>query len=468
MTARTEVTATAPPAEHATSLGTEAARTLSTTTKSAPQMRGTTPRWLLRSLPFLDVDAGTYRVNRRLTHSVGDGRIEFVQTGRDVTVIPAELGELAALRAVPDPGALTALAGRFRQRDLAPGDVVAEAGRPVDEVVLVAHGKVRRLGEGPYGEPTVLGVLSDGDHAGAELLVDRDARWPDTLRAATRGVVLTLSRRELDEVLDAAPGLRAHLEQVAGTSAPTHNRYGESPVELAAGHVGEVVLPRTFVDVDPAPREYPLSLAQTVLRVHTRVADLYGEPMDQTRQQLRLTVEELRERQEQELLTHPDFGLLHNVAFAQRVHTRSGPPGPEDLDELLSRRRGTAFLLAHPRAIAAFRRRCTAAGLYPGEVEVSGTRHTAWRGVPLLPSDKVPVTAEGTSSILALRTGQDSGGVVGLRPTALPDQVEPGLSVRFTGIDERAVLSYLVSCYFSVAVLVPDALGVLVDVELDR
>lgn len=36
------------------------------------------------------------------------------------------------------------------------------------------------------------------------------------------------------------------------------------------------------------------------------------------------------------------------------------------------------------------------------------------------------------------------------------------------GLDERGVLSYLVSAFFSVAVLVPDALGVLEDAEVAR
>ena len=251
------------------------------------------------------------------------------------------------------------------------------------------------------------------------------------------------------------------------------DKYGDALVELAAGHVGEPVLPQTFVAYDPAPREYPMSLAQTVLRVHTRVADLYNTPMDQTTQQLRLTVAELRERQEQELLTDRDYGLLHNVAPRQRFQTRGGPPAPDDLDELLSRRRRTDFLLAHPRAIAAFRRQCTARGVLPDTVTVpgevtGGTVHTGWRGVPLLPCDKVPISAHGTTSILAVRTGEADSGVCGLRPAELPDEHEPGVSVRFTGIDERAVLSYLVSGYQSAVVLVPDALGVLENVELGR
>jgi hypothetical protein len=67
-----------------------------------------------------------------------------------------------------------------------------------------------------------------------------------------------------------------------------------------------------------------------------------------------------------------------------------------------------------------------------------------------------------------LRTGQDNQGVVGLHQTGIPDEYEPGLNVRFMGIDEKAVISYLVSTYFSAAVLVPDAIGMLENAELGR
>ncbi|MFI8253571.1 hypothetical protein ACIGFN_08390 [Streptomyces filamentosus] len=78
------------------------------------------------------------------------------------------------------------------------------------------------------------------------------------------------------------------------------------------------------------------------------------------------------------------------------------------------------------------------------------------------------VTAAGTSSIICVRTGESDQGVVGLHRTGLPDEVEPGLSVRFTGIGEQAIVSYLVTTYYSAAVLVPDALGVLESVEISR
>jgi hypothetical protein len=58
--------------------------------------------------------------------------------------------------------------------------------------------------------------------------------------------------------------------------------------------------------------------------------------------------------------------------------------------------------------------------------------------------------------------------VVGLHQTGIPDEVEPGLSVRFMGINDKAVISSLVSTYYSAAVLVPDALGILENVEVGR
>src|ERR671930_474007 len=80
------------------SLGTAAARNLATTTKSVPQMQEISSRWLLRMLPWVNVQGGTYRVIRRLTYAVGDAGITFVKTGARVEVIPAELAELPALR----------------------------------------------------------------------------------------------------------------------------------------------------------------------------------------------------------------------------------------------------------------------------------------------------------------------------------------------------------------------------------
>ncbi|WP_330337862.1 family 2B encapsulin nanocompartment shell protein [Streptomyces sp. NBC_00557] len=450
------------------SLGTAAARNLATTTKSVPQMQEISSRWLLRTLPWVDVQGGTYRVNRRLAYAVGDGRITFVKTGDQVEVIPAELGELPALRGYEDEEVLAELARRCRQRDFAPGQVIADFGNRTGEVYLLAHGRVEKIGTGPYGDDTVLGVLADGAYFGDRALLDPDAIWEYTVRADTPTTVLILSRDDFERVAERAGSLRDHLQRLRSMPEQRTNKYGEKEVELAAGHSGEPDIPHTFVDYEPRPREYELSIAQTVLRIHTRVADLYNQPMNQTEQQLRLTVEALKERQEHELVNNRDFGLLHNCEYDQRIQPHDGVPGPDDMDELLSRRRSTKLFLAHPRAIAAFGRELNKRGLVPETIEIAGNRIPTWRGVPIYPCNKIPVSPQRTTSIIAMRTGEQDQGVIGLRQSGIPDEIEPSLSVRFMGINEQAVIKYLVTAYYSAAVLVPDALGVLENVEIGR
>jgi len=448
------------------SLSTAAARNLATTTKSVPQMQGITSRWLLRKLPWVEAQGGAYRVNRRLTYAVGRGRVAFVRTGAETTVFAPSLREVPALRGFGDDALLADLASRFTQRDFAPGDVLFEAGQPITEVFLIAHGKVSKIGTGKYGEPTTLGGLADGDHLGDEAVLLPEAIWPYSVRATTAGTAMALEFAIFQQMMDRSPELRAQIEQfVADASLPT-NRKGEADIALAAGHVGEPELPATFADYELSPREYELSVTQTVLRVHTRVTDLYNQPMNQFEQQLRLTVHALRERQEYEMINNREFGLLHNAAHDQRFQTRSGPPTPDDLDELITRRSSTRVMLAHPRTIATFGRECSGRGVYPDTVVEDGEFITAWRGIPIYPCDKIPITDGQTSSILAMRIGEDNRGVIGLHQTGIPDEIEPSLNVRFMGIDEKSVQSFLVSAYYSAAILVPDALGILENVEV--
>ncbi|WP_328438620.1 family 2B encapsulin nanocompartment shell protein [Streptomyces sp. NBC_00444] len=450
------------------SLGTAAARNLATTTKSVPQMQEISSRWLLRMLPWVNVEGGTYRVNRRLTYAVGDARVTFVKTGDRVEVIPAELCELPALRSYEDEEVLSELAQRCRQQEFAPGQVIAEFGSPTGEVYLLAHGKVEKVGTGPYGDDAGLGVLADGAYFGEQALLDPDAIWEYTARALTACTVLVLSRQDVEQIAERADSLSAHFEELRAIPEQRTNKYGEKEIDLSAGHSGEPDIPHTFVDYEARPREYELSVAQTVLRIHSRVADLYNKPMNQTEQQLRLTVEALKERQEHELINNREFGLLNNCEYEQRIQPHDGVPGPDDMDELLSRRRGTKLFLAHPRAIAAFGRELNKRGLVPETIDIGGNRIPTWRGVPVFPCNKIPVSDARTTSIIAMRTGESDQGVIGLHATGIPDEIEPSLSVRFMGINEQAVINYLVTAYYSAAVLVPDALGVLENVEIGR
>jgi CRP-like cAMP-binding protein len=455
--------------KHQMSLPTIAARQLATTTKSQPQMQGISSRWLLKLLPWVQVSGGTFRLNRRLSYTVGDGRVSFVNTGARVQVIPQELGELPLLRGFDDAEALTALANRFEQKEYKPGEVITQAGTEADSIVLIAHGKVNRIGKGKYGDETVLETLADGDHFSYEVLLESQDYWQFTTKAVTACTVLILQQSAFESVVALSPTLQKHVEGFKERMRKKTDSTGQAAIELAAGHHGEPVLPGTYVDYETRPREYELSVAQTVLQIHTRVADLFNDPMNQTEEQLRLTVEALKERKEYELVNNREYGLLHNADLKQRIHTRGGPPTPDDMDELLAKVwKEPSFFLAHPRAIAAFGQECSRRGVYPTGIEMNGNTIPAWRGIPIVSCNKIPISEGRTSSIMLMRTGEKNQGVVGLHQAGIPDEIEPSFNVRFMGINEKAVMSYLVSTYFSAAVLVPDALGILESVELGR
>ncbi len=449
------------------SLSTDAARKLATTAKTAPQMQGISSRWISRLLPWVQLRGGSYRVNQRLTYALGDGRVTFTNVGSTIRVIPQELREMALLREFDEEVVLNTLADRFVQQEFQPGDVLVEKGTPADQIVLIAHGKVSKIGTGKYGDEVELAVLADGDHFTYQAIIESGDLWDFTIKAITRCTVLVLTQRAFEEVVASSESLQAHIEEFKARPLKAQDTHGQAAIALAAGHTGEPVLPTTFVDYETSPREYELSLVQTVLRIHTRVADLYNEPMNQIEQQLKLTVHELRERQEYELVNNQEFGLLHNADLSQRFPTRNGPPHPDDIDELITRRRNSQYIFAHPRAIAAFARQCNRIGIDLESIDVGGNRIPAWRGIPIYSCGKIPIDrTTQTTSIIVMRTGEDNQGVVGLQPAELPDQYEPGLNVRFMGINEKAIISYLVSNYFSAAILVPDAVGILEDVEI--
>jgi Phage capsid-like protein len=272
--------------------------------------------------------------------------------------------------------------------------------------------------EAPLGAPLALG--------------DRAARQ---LANATKTVpqMLTITPRWLVHLLPWVP-----VE--AGIYRLNRVRHPEA-VDVACPPRDESELPQTFVDYEGNPREYFLNAVTTVVDVHTRVSDLYSSPYDQIKEQLRLTIETIKERQESELINNADYGMLANVTDEQCITPLAGAPTPDDLDELIVKVwKEPAFFLTHPRAIAAFGRECTRRGVPPATVSLFGSQFITWRGVPLIPSDKIPLEGSRTK-ILLLRVGEERQGVVGLYQPGLTGEQSMGLSVRFMGISRNAIAS---------------------------
>ena len=250
---------------------------------------------------------------------------------------------------------------------------------------------------------------------------------------------------------------------------------GDTPLDVLCSQTKKSdIIPEGFVQYQTEPREYRLNSISTIINVNTAIEDVYSVPYDQTKEQLSLAIESLRERQESQLINNDDYGLLKNVADSQRIQTRNGAPTPDDLDELITKVwKDPSFFLAHSRAIAAFERECTKRGVPPMTTNIAGGTFLLWRGIPIIPTDKLlvdglknPESQSGKTNILLIRTGEAKRGVIGLYQAGLKDEHSRGLAVRFRGIDDKGVASYLLSLYCSAAILSDDAIAVLEDVEV--
>ena len=457
------------------SVTTSTARNLANTTKTSPKMMSITPRRLLSLLPWVQVDGGTYRVNRTRRELPKAERIGIDVSGGVASFAPESLRSVPLFSKLPD-SILSRMTGRFTTEEVSLGNKLVGEGEGINKFFVLAQGQVEVLSKGVHGSDLRLALLSEGEYFGESDLVG-DKPSDVTIRTITPCVLLTLSRKDLDEVLAEQPNLaddfqRAIAEHLALQS--TVNRYGERNIDLVSGFAENVEIPETFVDYSEHPREYSLSAVQTVVRVHTRVSDLYNGPYDQLQEQMRLTIEGIKERQEWEIVNNQKFGLLHSADPAMRISTRYGAPTPDDLDELLALVwKKPAYFLAHPKAIAAFARECTWRGVPPPTIDMFGTPVITWRGIPLIPCDKLEMKNKysgnrwyGTTSILLMRVGNADQGVVGLHQAGIPGEIMPSLSARLMGLDSLGVASYLLTLYFSAAVLTDDALGVLENVEV--
>lgn len=457
------------------SITTATARKLANTTKTPPQMGSITPRLLLKLLPWTQVESGTYRVNRtkvelkkadRIAIQYFDGVASF--TAKDLRQIP--------LFASIDEEIVSDLARNFVPVEVKRGKNLITQGKDKQKFFIVASGQAEVISTGIHGEELRIALLGTGEYFGETDLLSA-ASSTVSVRSLTNSTFLQLETPVLEKLIKEKPNFREQFNNAVDDHLrlkATVNDHGEKHIDLVSGHEEDNIIPETYIDYDETPTEYSLNTLQTVVRVHTRVSDLYNAPYNQLEQQLRLSIESIKERQEWELINNKTFGLLAQAAPGYKISTRYGAPTPDDLDELLSLVwKEPAFFIAHPRAIAAFERECTWRGVPPISIDLFGTKVITWRGVPIVPSDKVEIKGQyltsrgvGTTDIILVRTGEKEQGVVGLHQAGIPGEIAPSLSARLMGLDQYGVASYLLTKYFSLASLTDDAIAVLENVEV--
>jgi CRP-like cAMP-binding protein len=433
-------------------------------------MTSITPRLLLSQLPWVQVNGGIFRVNRTKVELPKAERIEMDMSAGAASFPHESLRNVPLFSGLPE-AIVARMAGSFRAEEVPLGNKVIVEGETESKFFIIAQGQVEVLYKGTHGSDIRIALLTDGEYFGETEFVS-DQASDVTVRTLTPCTLLSLSRRDLESALGETPNWNEEFRRAVAEYLERRsmvNRYGERNIDLVSGFAENIEIPETFVDYSDKPREYPLSTVQTIVRVHTRVSDLYNDPYDQLQEQMRLAIEGIKERQEWELVNNPKFGLLHSADPSMRISARYGTPTPDDLDELLARVwKKPAFFLAHPKAIAAFGRECTWRGVPPPTMNVAGIPVVTWRGIPLIPCDKLEMTGRrfGTTSILLMRVGEADQGVVGLHQAGIAGEVMPSLSARLMGIDSMGVATYLLTLYFSCAVLTDDALGVLENVEI--
>lgn len=471
------------------SLHKEQARALTTTHKTRPQMEAISSRNLLKVLPWVNVQGGYYRVNRRLVIEIRAGKVSFIEPvdQNPLAILPESLKQIPSFRNIDDDSVLSQIADAAVEGNFEKGDAIVldNPDATLDtHIYIIVSGKVSFFDPGVYDADNpddtdyekAIGALGIGQFFGEHSFLNGGNKlFPHDSIAATDVKTMSIAFDDIHAILAASAN---HTDHVADHKTKVEylkdkiNRKGESSVEIFAGlHEDEfdkeIEIQSTYVEYEAKPDEYELHTAQAVLKIHSKVADLQNNPYNQTEEQVRLTIEELRETQEDQMINNKEIGLLHRADHRQRIHAKTGPPTPDEMDKLLSKRRKTQYILAHPRAIASFMKECTKRGIYPATVDFNGREVPAWRGCPILTCNKLRVDDNGFTSIIALRVGEDNQGVVGLYQMGIPEEVEPSLSVRFMGIDNQAIISYLITNYYSVAILVPDALGVLENVQVE-
>jgi Phage capsid-like protein/Cyclic nucleotide-binding domain len=270
-------------------LSVPAARTLSNPTLTVPQMLAESPRWLLHLLPWLNIQGGVYQVNRRRIVLRQSDRIAARLVDDKATIDVNALRALSLLRPADEP-LLTAISGLLVEERRGAGEDLYKAGDTGEKFYIIVKGKVEIATTDAHGEKLRLALYGDGDFFGETALLN-DWRHTTTAQTLTPSIFLTLDRARFRGLLDSSAELRTNFEGLVRQreeSPAKQNESGEAGVDIASYNVGEEPeLQRTFVDYDEIPRQYQLQTIQTVIRLHTRITDLYNNNYDQLREQLR-------------------------------------------------------------------------------------------------------------------------------------------------------------------------------------
>ena len=261
------------------SVTTTTARRLATTTKTAPQMGSITPRLLLKLLPWVQVSGGTFRVNRTKVELRKSERLNIEYLNGEPTFSAKSLKSIPLFSEFEDD-IVKRLVDSFETTPVGIGELFVEQSKDKQKFFIVASGQAEVISKGPRGEELRIALLGDGEYFGETDLLD-DAASTVSVRAITPTVFLGLKLSELERFIREVPDFRETFNKAVDKQLrlkASVNDHGEKHIDLVSGHQEDNIIPETYIDYEENPTEYSLNTLQTVVRVHTRVSDLYNNP----------------------------------------------------------------------------------------------------------------------------------------------------------------------------------------------
>ena len=194
--------------ESMNSLSIRAARNLATTTKTIPQMTAISPRWLLKMLPWVNVEAGTYRVNRKKIITPKDRKINIDIGDEQVKLRPDQLSELASFFDL-DETLTKKLIARFEIDKFDVGQEPISIGENIS-FFIIAKGKVEIFTTGSAGQKIVLKVLSEG-HFFGDLSLGGDLLGHVYAKTMSPCVLLSMKSEQLRKIMETDPNIKAGM-----------------------------------------------------------------------------------------------------------------------------------------------------------------------------------------------------------------------------------------------------------------
>ena len=271
---------------------------------------------------------------------------------------------------------------------------------------------------------------------------------------------------------------------------PVQKSVSTSLLELPTGnlnvshsHIEGSLLDSSYAQYNQNPKEVQLQPIQSITRFPTRLQTLYSNVEDQLFDQLALIAETIYETKENLIFNHPEYGLLHQVKPALKM-THDGPPSPSLLDDMLSRVwKMPDVWVMHPEALQAFHDEANKLGISLESKEFFGSALTCWRGLPILPTNKLylindhnrdksaiektvynlddRMRGQSKTHVVLLRIGEKKQGAISLFPKGMTgSKAFPLIDIDFMGIDEFGNAKYMLSTYSAIAILTPGALAV--------